>query len=274
MFLKEPDNLPLEILHAQTQTTAVNLWTHTMYSQSLREEEWGSGWEMRLLGECVRKKSGMAFQPFLSPSSPFPIQTLKHLARTWSMSRSILETETTGTSSQPAWTVSGKKFLTWVYFHLFVPDDVLYTSSDIQMKCKDAPFLERCYLIEDNYRSSFNSLFLQAKYLNNAPFFFFFFLLLRILIISSALFLALFGFWQAVTRVECGTPLSSNWYQTEISNPVDISWDQVSSGEQLPDAFTTFRNQRWWKDIGFVAKESWSPSWFCRLLAGWSLGVI
>ena len=90
------------------------------------------------------------------------------------MSRSILETETTGTS-QPAWTVSGKKFLTWVYFHLFVPDDVLYTSSDIQMKCKDAPFLERCYLIEDNYRSSFNSLFLQAKYLNNAPFFFFFY---------------------------------------------------------------------------------------------------
>ena len=91
------------------------------------------------------------------------------------MSRSILETETTGTSSEPAWTVSGRIFLTWVYFHLFVPDDVLYTSSDIQMKCKDVPFLERCYLIEDNYRSSLNSLFLQAKYLNNAPFFFFFF---------------------------------------------------------------------------------------------------
>ena len=76
------------------------------------------------------------------------------------------------------------------------------------MKCKDAPFLERRYLIEDNNRSSLNSLFLQAKYLNNASFFFF--LLLRILIISFALFWALFVFWKAVTRVKRGTPLSSN----------------------------------------------------------------
>lgn len=253
----------------------VNLWTHSTYSQSLREEEWGSGWRNET-SRWVCKEEKWHGIPAFSFLHPLPSQSKhlnKHWARTWSMSRSILETEITGTSSEPAWTVSGRKFLTWVYFHLFVPDDVLYISSDIQMKCKDAPFLERCYLIEDNYRSSLNSLFLQAKCLNNAPFFFFF-LLLRILIISSALFWALFGFWQAVSRVKRGTALSPNWYWTEISNPVDTSWNQVSSGEQLPHAFTIFRNQRWQKDIGFVVKESWSPSWLCRLLAGWSLGVI
>lgn len=262
------------MLKYRPQNLAVNLWTHTMYSQSLREEEWGSGWRNET-SRWVYKEEKWYGIPAFSFLHPLPSQSKhlnKHLVRTWSMSRSILETDTTGTSSEPAWTVLGRKFLTWVYFHLFVPDDVLYTSSDIQMKCKDAPFLERRYLIEDNNRSSLNSLFLQAKYLNNASFFFF--LLLRILIISFALFWALFVFWQAVTRVKRGTPLSSNWYWTEISNPVDTSWDQVSSGERLPHAFTTFRNQKWQKDLGFVAKESWSPSWFCRLLAGWSLGVI
>ena len=164
------------MLKHRPQNLAVNLWTHTMYSQSLREEEWGSGWRNET-SRWVYKEEKWYGIPAFSFLHPLPSQSKhlnKHLVRTWSMSRSILETDTTGTSSEPAWTVLGRKFLTWVYFHLFVPDDVLYTSSDIQMKCKDAPFLERRYLIEDNNSSSLNSLFLQAKYLNNASFFFFF----------------------------------------------------------------------------------------------------
>lgn len=89
---------------------------------------------------------------------------------------------------------------------------------------------------------------------------------LGLFLFFCGLFLFFCGSWKAASRTEDETPGSSHCYWTETFSHLNTSWSQMSFGGQLHYTPATFKPQRWWKDTGFVAKQSWNLSWLCRLL--------